>query len=126
MAAGRKKGNALGRRRSHGRPRGGHLRGVAGMTAILATTFSILAISGVAWAAKRMLRVPVCPICLGVGGTWLWMLIGRSLGYAVDATMLAILLGGSVAGIAYQLERRLPQGRSPLLWKILFIPPRSG
>jgi len=93
------------------------------MTAILATTFSILAISGVAWAAKRMLRVPVCPICLGVGGTWLWMLIGRSLGYAVDATMLSILLGGSVAGIAYQLERRLPQGRSPLLWKTLFIPP---
>ena len=92
------------------------------MTAILTTTFSILAISGVAWAAKRMLRVPVCPICLGVGGTWLWMLIGRSLGYAVDATMLSILLGGSVVGIAYQLERRLPQGRSPLLWKILFIP----
>ena len=27
-----------------------------------------------------------------------------------------------MAGIAYQLERRLPQGRSPLLWKILFIP----
>ena len=92
------------------------------MTAILATTLSILAIAGAAWAAKRMLRVPVCPICLGVGGTWLWMLIGRSLGYAVDATMLSILLGGSVVGIAYQLERRLPQGRSPLLWKILFIP----
>ena len=92
------------------------------MTAILTTTFSILAISGVAWAAKRMLRVPVCPICLGVGGTWLWMLIGRSLGYAVDGTMLAILLGGSVAGIAYQVEKRLPQGGSPLLWKTLFIP----
>jgi len=92
------------------------------MTAILTTTLSILAISGAAWAAKKWLRVPVCPICLGVGGTWLWMLIGGSLGYAVDATMLSILLGGSVVGIAYQVERRLPQGRSPLLWKTLFIP----
>ena len=92
------------------------------MTAILTTTFSILAISGLAWAAKKMLRVPVCPICLGVGGTWLWMVIGRSFGYAVDTTMLAILLGGSVAGIAYQLEKRLPPGRSPLAWKTLFIP----
>lgn len=92
------------------------------MSAILTTTFSILAISGLAWAARKMLRVPVCPICAGVGGTWLWMLIGRSLGYAVDTTMLAILLGGSVAGIAYQLEKRLPPGRSPLAWKTLFIP----
>ena len=92
------------------------------MTAILTTTVSIFAIAGLAWAAKKLLRVPVCPICLGVGGTWLWMVIARSLGYAVDATMLSILLGGSVAGIAYQVEKRLPQGRSPLLWKTLFIP----
>ena len=92
------------------------------MIVILATTFSILAIAAAAWAAKKLLRIPVCPICFGVGGTWLWMVIGRSLGYAVDASMLSILLGASVAGIAYQVEKRLPRGRSPLLWKTLFIP----
>lgn len=92
------------------------------MTAILTTTVSIFAIAGVAWAARKLLRAPVCPICLGVGGTWLWMLIARALGHAVDATMLSILLGGSVAGIAYLVERRLPQGRSALIWKTLFIP----
>ena len=92
------------------------------MIVILTTTFSILAIAAAAWAARTLLRIPVCPICFGVGGTWLWMVIGRSLGYAVDATMLSILLGGSVAGIAYQVEKRLPRGRSPLLWKTLFIP----
>lgn len=32
------------------------------------------------------------------------------------------VLGGSVVGIAYQVEQRLPPERSPLLWKILFIP----
>lgn len=92
------------------------------MTPLIAAFVSILAIAGVAWVAKKMLRVPLCPICLGVGGTWLWMIVVRSLGHAVDVTMLSILLGGSVAGIAYQLEKRLPQGRSPLLWKTLFIP----
>lgn len=92
------------------------------MNAILTTVASILAIAGAMWAAKRLLRVPLCPICLGVGGTWLWMVVARELGYAVDATMLAILLGGSVAGVAYQVEKRLPQGRSALLWKTLFIP----
>lgn len=69
-----------------------------------------------------MLRLPLCPICTGVAGTWLWMIVARHLGFAVDASMLPILLGGSVVGVAYQLERRLASARSPLLWKTLFIP----
>lgn len=92
------------------------------MNAILTTTLSILVISGMGWAIRKMLRAPVCPICLGVAGTWLWMVIGRSLGLEVDTAMLATLLGGSVVGIAYQLEGRLPPGRSVLLWKVVFIP----
>ncbi len=92
------------------------------MSTILVTLASVLAITGVMWAARRLLGLPVCPICLGVGGTWLWMLAARELGYAIDATMLAVLLGASVAGIAYLIEKRLPGGRSALLWKTLFIP----
>jgi hypothetical protein len=92
------------------------------MFIVLATVVSILAIAVVVWAAKRLLGIPLCPICLGVGGTWLWMLVARELGYSVDATMLATLLGASVAGIAYLVEKRLPTGRSALLWKTLFIP----
>ena len=92
------------------------------MTAILSTISSILAITGLAWAARKALRVPICPICLGIAGTWFWMIIVRALGHAVDATMLALLLGGSVVGIAYQVEKHLPHGRSPLLWKTFFVP----
>lgn len=92
------------------------------MTVAVATVLSILTITGLAWAAKKMLRVPLCPICLGVGGTWLWMLIARYFGAAFDTSMLPVLLGGSAVGVAYQLEKRLPQGRSALLWKSLFIP----
>ena len=92
------------------------------MVSILAIIASILAIAGLAWGARRLLGAPLCPICLGVGGTWMWLLAAREFGYAVDTAMLAVLLGGSVAGIAYQLEKRLPPGRSALLWKTLFIP----
>ena len=92
------------------------------MTVILITTVSILAITGFTWLATRTLPFRVCPICVGVAGTWLWMLGVRFAGFAPDASMLAILLGGSVVGIAYQLEKHLPQGRSPLLWKTLFLP----
>ena len=92
------------------------------MTVILITIVSILAITGLAWLATKVLPFPVCPICVGVAGTWIWMLGARLAGFAFDASMLAILLGGSVVGIAYQLEKHLPRGRAPLLWKTLFLP----
>ena len=92
------------------------------MTIAITTIASILVLAGLAWSASRLLRIPLCPICTGVAGTWLWMLVARHFGIAVDASMLSILLGGSVVGIAYQLEKRLAGARSPLLWKTLFIP----
>ena len=92
------------------------------MTVILITIISMLAITGLAWLATKVLPFPVCPICVGVAGTWLWMLAARLAGFAFDASMLAILLGGSVVGIAYHVEKHLPRGRSPLLWKTLFLP----
>ncbi|MEK7437530.1 MAG: hypothetical protein AAB150_11650 [Pseudomonadota bacterium] len=92
------------------------------MSIVFTTIVSIFAIAGIAWAASRLLRIPLCPICTGVTGTWAWMLIARHYGVAVDAAMLSTLLGGSVVGISYQLEKRLARGRSALLWKTLFIP----
>jgi hypothetical protein len=92
------------------------------MTVILITTLSILAITGLAWLARRILPFPICPICVGVAATWIWMLAGRLAGLEFDTSMLAILLGGSVVGIGDQLEKHLPQGRLSLLWKTLFMP----
>ncbi|MDO8633185.1 MAG: hypothetical protein Q7K38_01415 [Candidatus Wildermuthbacteria bacterium] len=84
--------------------------------------FSILAITGFVWLLNRITPYKVCPICAGVSGTWLFMLGARFLGYSIDPTILAMLLGASVVGIAYALEKKLPQNRSKLLWKVLFIP----
>lgn len=92
------------------------------MTAVALAVGSILVLAGLAWLAGKGLRVSVCPICFGVGGTWLWMVGARFAGFAIDSTMLAILVGASVVGIAYQLEPRLVQERSRLLWKTLVLP----
>ena len=89
---------------------------------ILIAVASILGLAGLAWAVRKVLPHPICPICAGVAGTWLWMLVARELGIAVDAAVLPILLGTTVAGTAYQLEKHLPPERSPLLWKTLFLP----
>jgi len=92
------------------------------MIIILITIISILAITGLAWVARKFMPFRICPICVGVAGTWLWMLAGRLAGLDFDVSMLAILVGGSVTGIGDQLEKHLPGGRSPLLWKTLFLP----
>ncbi|MDP2664447.1 MAG: hypothetical protein Q8O97_00530 [bacterium] len=83
---------------------------------------SIAVITGAVWLVGKVLPFKVCPICAGVSGTWLWMLVALFLGYEIDLVIAAMLLGGSVVGIAYQLEKRLPAGHSPLLWKALFVP----
>ena len=86
------------------------------------TILSIAVITGAAWLAGGVLPFKVCPICAGVSGTWLWMLVLSFLGYEIDLVVVAMLMGGSVIGIAYQLEKKLPAGKSALLWKVLFIP----
>lgn len=83
---------------------------------------SIFGITLAVWLANRVLPFGVCPICAGVSGTWLWMLGLYGLGYQVDLGIAAMLMGGSVVGIAYQLEKKLPTGKSALLWKTFFIP----
>ena len=49
-------------------------------------------------------------------------MVAQRFGYPVDVLVPAILMGGSVVGIAYQGEKRLPKHRSVLLWKTLFLP----
>lgn len=92
---------------------------------IAITTISILAITGLVWLFNRILPFRICPICAGVSGTWLWILAGIYLGL-LEAEgwklIAAIAMGGSIVGIAYQIEKRLPSNRSPLLWKTLFVP----
>ena len=92
------------------------------MTTMLTAIASMLALTALAWLARKAWRWPVCPICVGVAGTWLWLLAARTAGLAVEPAVLAMLLGASVLGGAQWVEARLPAGRSPLLWKALALP----
>lgn len=98
---------------------------------IIIAIVSIVGITGLVWLVGKVLPFRVCPICAGVSGTWLWMLVASLLEYQIDLVIVAMLLGGSVVGIAYQLEKRLVSAPSEsrgasasrlLLWKALFIP----
>jgi hypothetical protein len=83
---------------------------------------SMLALTALAWLAGKHSRLRVCPICVGVSGTWLWLLAARLNGFEVDTALLAMFLGASVVGGAHSIEKRLPQQRSTLLWKSAVLP----
>ncbi|MBI2035972.1 MAG: hypothetical protein HYT12_04835 [Candidatus Liptonbacteria bacterium] len=91
---------------------------------ILVATASILVITILMWFTNKILPLKVCPICAGVSLTWLWMLIGlyaNQLSTIHYQLITAILMGGSVVGIAYRLEKYL-RGVPALAFKIFFIP----
>lgn len=89
---------------------------------IIIAIVSILLITGASWIIREVLRIKrICPICIGVSGTWLWMIIAQILGFQMDVLVIAILLGGSVVGIAYQLAKRVPESKS-LALKMVIIP----
>jgi hypothetical protein len=92
------------------------------MTDFLLIIAAVLALTALAWLVRRFSPLPVCPICVGVSGTWLLMLGARAGGFGVDSAALAMLLGASVVGAAHWIEARLPPQRSALLWKVLALP----
>lgn len=71
------------------------------------------------------MKINICPICVIVSGTWLILSAGVAWGYfsAISSLVpIALLMGGTVAGIAYQGERKLDwASRHQLLWKILVV-----
>lgn len=88
------------------------------------TVLSILGIAFLARSVQKSLPFAVCPICIGVFLTWTGLIGLRIAGYGIDPVVPAVLMGGSVVGIAYQLEKRFsavsPDTR--MVWKILFMP----
>ncbi len=83
---------------------------------------SIFIIAGMAYGAKRLFALPLCPICVGVFLTWLWMLGLSFAGYDINLIIPAILMGGSVVGIANEIGKRIRQTSDLVAFKMLFIP----
>ncbi|MDO8593715.1 MAG: hypothetical protein Q7R59_02375 [bacterium] len=87
---------------------------------ITITVVSILTVSAVVWLLNKILPFTVCPICAGVLLTWVGLVGAHFAGYEVSLVVPALLMGGSVVGVTYQLEKKLD--KPSLLWKVLFIP----
>ena len=71
------------------------------------------------------MKIKICPICVVVGGTWFALSVGVVLGYLSPEQFIipiAILMGGSIVGIAYQGAQKFEWARkNSLLWKFIVI-----
>jgi len=85
---------------------------------IIIAIISILFLTLAAWAFRQMTSFKICPFCAGVLGTWIWMLTAYYLGYRIDIAIPAMLMGGSVIGISYALEKYRKQS---LFSRTIFI-----
>lgn len=89
---------------------------------ILIIVFLILAFTGIIFILNKIFKTKICPICGGVSLTWILLILAKYSGYEIDILVPAILMGGTVVGVAYSSEKFLLNGAYSLLWKTLFIP----
>lgn len=76
---------------------------------IIIAIISILLITLAVKLINKALPFKVCPICAGVSLTWFLIIVGTLTGQLTTNNyqlITAILMGGTVVGIAYQGEKR--------------------
>lgn len=67
---------------------------------------------------KKLTNSPICAICAGVSLTWITLLISYWLDwFAVNPILIAVLMGQSVVGLYYLLERKLKER-----WHVFRLP----
>ncbi len=91
---------------------------------LFSTLAAIVVLTVAARIAQPYLPVAVCPLCAGVSGAWLLILGGSAAGFLAGGAwpfIAAIMMGGSVVGIMYTLERRMPDKHFPLAPKTVFV-----
>ena len=76
-------------------------------------------------AVSRFLQLSVCPLCVGVSGTWFLLTFMVLAGFAsadIYLDVITLLMGGTVVGIAYQAEKKFGwQGEKALWFKSAII-----
>src|SRR3989344_4797237 len=71
------------------------------------------------------MKINICPICVVISSLWLLMSVGVAWGYLASVTVIvpiALLMGGTVVGIAYIGEKKYSWAdKHHQEWKVLVI-----
>ncbi|OGI60961.1 hypothetical protein A2814_02655 [Candidatus Nomurabacteria bacterium RIFCSPHIGHO2_01_FULL_38_19] len=75
---------------------------------IIVAILSILLLTLAVWVINKKSPIRICPLCVGVTLTWLWMLLGMWFGLlSIDRyeILTAVLMGASIGGIVTELKK---------------------
>ena len=78
------------------------------MNSLLLALGSITALFVLFLVGKTMVKKEFCAVCAAVSVTWIGLLILYYIGSFSDTTLIAILLGQTVVGIFYVVEKKVP------------------
>ena len=76
---------------------------------IIIATISIIAISFAVWLLNKFIPYKICPVCAGISLAWLLISAGMMIGLLEASNwelIVAIAMGGTAAGIAFQAEKK--------------------
>lgn len=82
---------------------------------VLATTALFLS----ALLVQSVGRIKFCAACVAISLTWVALLTARALGLAVNPLWIGVLMGESIVGLYYLLEKRVPAEWQLFRWPYL-------
>lgn len=65
---------------------------------------------------QSITRLKFCAVCVAVSITWITFLMLRLFGYDIDPRLIAVLMGESVVGLYFLLEKRAPESWQMFRW----------
>lgn len=77
---------------------------------------SMTALFVVLLIVQSITRLKFCAVCVAVSITWLALLVFQLFGYDIDARLIAVLMGESVVGLYFLLEKRAPESWQMFRW----------
>ena len=87
----------------------------------------ITLITLIVWRISQVVGIKICPACVGVSSAWLILTAGvltEMLSSNSWQMIIAILMGGSVVGIAFQGEKSIKWAeKNPMWWKLIVVLP---
>jgi len=69
----------------------------------------------------KITKINICAICAAVSITWISLIIMKLLGYIIDNIIIAILMGQSIVGIMYYLDKKMKNKLMSSLSKLFTI-----
>lgn len=81
---------------------------------IMTTAFFALGI-----VVQSLTRLKFCAVCVAISLSWVTLLTMKLGGFAVSPTIIGILMGESVVGMYFFLEKRVPEALQLFRWPYL-------